>query len=359
MCGLVGMASALKYSDEKTFKTLLLLDYFRGQDSTGFAAIRKDGAVETLKVADDPIILFNHGDFDQTLLGTLDAIWIGHNRAATIGVTNRANAHPFTAGHITGAHNGTLEKSSFQDIASRLPETYGTDSETIFAHIAKYGIDETVSRLRGAWALIWYDSNDKTLNMLKNDQRPLYTCEIRRDGGTALLWASEYQMISAALKMADVKDELIRDQEGYCFFPLPDDTLHTWALEDLKQGLVVAEVRPLKGLPPFPKPPAVVTTPYTPSTPYTPPAVVVVEDKINVVEIEIVEEPGKFMGGLLGEDEWNDMASYGCCYCGADVHPKDEGLLICLQENVVLCRSCSGESVTTIIEPFVSIPVNS
>src|SRR3546814_15939897 len=43
MCGHVGIAGKMELKDEALMRRLLVFDYFRGPDSTGFAALRKDG----------------------------------------------------------------------------------------------------------------------------------------------------------------------------------------------------------------------------------------------------------------------------------------------------------------------------
>lgn len=358
MCGIVGRAGPLSIHDEKMFKTMLLLDYFRGQDSTGFAAIRESGRVEVLKVSDDPIILMQHRDFEYVLNGNTDAVWIGHNRATTVGATNRANAHPFTCEHITGVHNGTLERGSFTELANRLPEEYGTDSETIFAHMACYGIDDTISRMAGAWTLVWFDAITKTLNMIRNDERPLYTCEIKKKDGNVLTWASDYRMIYAARVMADDAGELVTDEEGYCYWPMPVDTLHTYQLEDLKRGEIAPETRELKGIPPAPKVVGFTGNTNKSSTSNSNTEMLVVKDEIEIVEISNAENPEGFLfGGAISVDDWNVLATDGCSYCGADIDAEDEGLLLFLEEQVVLCPACSCESVTTIADSFSTHPV--
>ncbi len=356
MCGIVGRAGLLNADDERIFKTLLLLDYFRGQDSTGIATISKIGRVEVLKMADDPIMLMKHLDFESTVVGSADAIWIGHNRAATVGVTSRANAHPFRCDHITGVHNGTLDRSSFQELSSRLDNVYGTDSETIFQHMAKYGVDETVARLQGAWALVWYDEIDKTLNMLKNDKRPLYTCKSERGAlkDKILTWASEYKMIVAARAMADVNDgQLITDEDGFGFFPLPDDTLHTWTKEQLLRGDLEAKTRPLAGMPPRP----VVTTAagfqFTNNTTAkvnNATTFQVVEDVYEDVPVDI--EDTTLILGVMEQDEWNEIARFGCSCCGADVDPEEKGLVVYVNEGVVICPKCSNEEDTIVSNAF-------
>jgi asparagine synthetase B (glutamine-hydrolysing) len=359
MCGIVGRAGVLNTNDERIFKTLLLLDYFRGQDSTGVATVSKLGKVDVLKVADDPIMLFQQVDFDSTVVGVSDAIWIGHNRAATIGSTTRANAHPFKCNNITGVHNGTLEKSSFIALGARMEREYGTDSETVFQHIALYGIDETVSRMQGAWALVWYDAKDETLNMLKNHKRPLYLCNTERDGTKMLTWASEFKMIVAARAMADVADgKLITDDDGYGFFPLPNDVLHTWTKEQLLAGDLEPKTRPLEGMP-DPVVTTYVTSAYANSASSTcstgaevnkPPrtsSFSLVEDVHELMDIELDDEDNLILG-VMEKEEWEEISRYGCSCCGADVQPDEEGIVVYTNEGVVICPKCSDEPKTIV-----------
>lgn len=359
MCGIVGRAGMLQTTDERIFKTLLLLDYFRGQDSTGVAVVSKKNKVDVLKMADDPIMLFNQTDYDNTVVGVSDAIWIGHNRAATIGSTTRANAHPFMCDHITGVHNGTLEKDSYLELGFRLESDYGTDSETIYQHMAQYGVDDTIARLQGAWALVWYNSVDETLNMIKNDKRPLFLAKTERAGKQLLTWASEYKMIVAARAMADVPDgKLLTDEEGYGFFPLPNDLLHTWTKEQLLEGNLEPTTRELKG-----KPDKVVTYPannwgscstgaevFPSIPPATKPPFSLIEDVVEISDVNIDET--ELILGVFEEDEWKEISRFGCACCGADVDPEDEGLMVYANEGVVICPNCSEETTTTVTNAF-------
>ena len=347
MCGIVGMAGPLAASDEKPFKVLLLLDWLRGQDSTGVCAVSKKGEALTLKVADDPIILLKHSEFDSTVVGPMDAIWIGHNRASTIGATTRANAHPFTAKHITGVHNGTLTKDSVSELEKDLSEIYGTDSETIFAHIAEYGIEETVKKLQGAWALVWYDAKAGTLNMLRNAERPLFTARIQRAGDKTkqvLMWASEYNMMTAARDMAESQDTLVCDADGYAYYPLDIDTLTTWKMGHILNGIVHKETStPMAG-----KPKPVVAAVVVPPTVYPSQIKEDSEERAAIVVSDKDEVEGFYFGGRVSHADWEVLASHGCSFCQSDVSPEDKGLAVFIAEQVVLCPECSGESVTTI-----------
>lgn len=345
MCGIVGLAGELKAHDEQLFKLLLLLDYFRGQDSTGMAVIDRNNEVKTLKVADDPIILMQHADFEMTLHAIVSYGFLGHNRASTVGVTNRANAHPFTHGSRTGVHNGTLTKLGYIDLAARLEEDYGTDSETIYAHMAKYGVRDTISRLEGAYALVWFDAEEGTVNMYRNDERPLWTATKPSGTGSVLLWASESEMLSAASCMVKTGGDFDTDAEGFCYYSLPKDTLHTWKLQAIAAGDTKPVTEFIKGRPSPPKAPYV-APPLTPKTPATPPLTIVEQAKVEVAEV-ITDNEDPF-GRLVTDAEWDYLASYGCSWCSASVDKDMEGLAIYLTEQVVLCPECSASSTTTV-----------
>jgi len=344
LCGIVGLAGALKPEDEQMFKVLLLLDYFRGQDSTGMAVIGKDKTVKVLKTADDPIILMQHEDFELTLHAAVSRGFLGHNRAATIGGTSRANAHPFTHGSITGVHNGTLTVVNKLELASRLEESYATDSETLYAHMAKYGVEDTITRLEGAWALVWFNTADNTLNMIRNAERPLWTCTKKSGAGSVMLWASENEMLSAAAAMSKDGGDYDTDEEGYSYYALDINTLHTWNLEMLAAGNLTPRTKEMKGRP---TPPKVITPPKIPgATPPTSVVTVVEEDKVITVETEGSEADP--FGGLITEAEWESLSGNGCSYCGVNVDKHMEGLAIFLPEQIVLCPICSDTPVTTI-----------
>ena len=338
MCGIVGMAGGLTYADEQRFKLMLLLDYFRGQDSTGVAVLGNDGSVNTLKVADDPIILMKHEEFEKVVNATTSTIFLGHNRASTVGASTRQNAHPFTHGNITGVHNGTLTKECKAALTVRVGETFATDSETVFAHINQYGIEDTIPRLTGAWAFVYIDSEAKTLNMIRNSERPLWICSKETSRGKVLQWASEYEMILAARQMTKDKAALDLDAEGFAFFPLPENTLHTWAMDDLLIQKTAPTCVYLEGKPTPPKAPLVTTH-------YTGPTLVTIPDP--TITVEMIESPDPF-GGLITDAQWDYIASYGCSYCNASVEKTDPGLEIYINEQIVLCSSCSGHHVTTV-----------
>lgn len=211
---------------------MLKLDTVRGPHSTGLARVGRQQYkhVETVKSVGTPYDLIEKKGLEyykshngRDILGLYSAM-MGHNRWATVGDVNEANAHPFTAKHITGAHNGTLEWWSRDMLDPN--RKFDTDSEALFNSIADNGIDETMKKLCGAWALTWYDANQDTFNILRNKERPLVFAEVEtRD---AILYASEEWMIRVACAKHDVA---IHDDKVFSF---PTDYMVSWKLGDVQ-----------------------------------------------------------------------------------------------------------------------------
>jgi hypothetical protein len=211
--------------EEKMMLDMLMVDTVRGVDSTGLASIRRDGSSF---VAKEPGLIDNmmRGKDADRLFKGVQAGFIGHNRAATKGEVNRKNSHPFTCGHIVGAHNGTLSNQDGLVNGGK----FGTDSEALFDHIEKKGIEDAWKNMDGAAAIVWWDAKDKSLNFIRNARRPL-SFAYSKDGAT-LFWASESWMITAC------GDRRIGINVGDVHIPKVNDHFRfTWSFKDgVEQG---------------------------------------------------------------------------------------------------------------------------
>ena len=223
MCGLVGVAGDLYKSHVDAFTDLLWCDTLRGSDSTGVASIFNSGEVKYIKKLGTPVELFDSYGFKDVVAMNAKCI-IGHNRSATVGGRSRSNAHPFIFDSIVGAHNGTVDHAS----KMRMEDggQFGTDSEAIFNNIDKHGIDETIPKLDGAWCLVFYNDEDKTINFIRNDKRPL-TYAFSKDR-KQLFWASEAGMLMWILHRNNI------DVEKHV--SLREDTLHSFTLPKAYQA---------------------------------------------------------------------------------------------------------------------------
>lgn len=198
MCGLVGVAGNTNAKWAKVFRDLLVFDTVRGFDSTGVALVGYANS--------KPIIEKELGGatnlWEWQLSKELDyrgvsklcrKVYLGHNRAATIGKITVDNAHPFQYGDITGAHNGSLRTWDNLHDSHKLD----VDSKAVFSHLSEHGIEDLWSKLNGAAALTWWDSEKETMNFIRNSERPLYMAT--NESKDVLIWASEEWMIHAAV----------------------------------------------------------------------------------------------------------------------------------------------------------------
>lgn len=361
MCGHVGIAGNLEFKDEATFKRLLLLDYFRGPDSTGVAVLNKARTeAKIAKIASHPLDLFDSVKYRTAVTGTTSSVFLGHNRAATRGKVNGANAHPFECGHIIGAHNGTLEPSSFLALETSLGEQFDVDSEAIFKHIEKFGIEATVPLMQGAWALVWIDLSDGTINFLRNKERTFWLAY--SDKCDKIFWASEWKTIDWSVEASTQPYKMWVDEEGYFFFPTELDTHLKFDLKDLiagnKEGKKPEPISSnvIKGKEsPANKPAQGVPFSWDKSG-WTEPSW-----KTNsknggsganqktilqlVVDNDKVQNPFK---NIITTLEFNIMAANGCNWCGEEVDLEEEGVVVFQKEDVVLCSKCSPSSTTAI-----------
>lgn len=176
MCGLVGLVAKLQggffMSDVSMFSQMLVADSVRGVDGTGVFGTYGTGSVGWCKVGSHPYALLASKKFDsfaQAMTRKFDMV-VGHNRKATAGSKSNENAHPFIHEHIILVHNGMVHNHK------KMGDTE-VDSHAIAHSFVNKGHEETLANLDGAFALIWFDMKDRTLRMVRNDQRPLYLVE--------------------------------------------------------------------------------------------------------------------------------------------------------------------------------------
>ena len=212
MCGLVGFVttepSRYTFDKKKFMKQALFADTFRGADSTGICLVDPSDNINIYKRALSGSDFVEAGPYDKLLRRTDPRIAMGHNRAATQGAIRNSTAHPFAYGKIILAHNGTLTNHRALKDGNKFP----VDSEYIAYSFNKFGVDETLEQIRGAFALTWYDSESKLFNVVRNDEREL-VYGINKSKGT-LMYASE----SGLLDWIATRNSLELDDNCYYEF---------------------------------------------------------------------------------------------------------------------------------------------
>jgi len=177
----------------------LIVDSLRGIDSTGVAVIpRSTGDARIAKAVGDPFQLIDTHAFGEAFKG-MNRVCIGHNRWGTVGKNTRANAHPFDFDSLVGAHNGTL--TSKWEIPGG--NKWDVDSQALYSYMDEKGVKKLMDYMKGAWALVWWDKLEETINFLRNKERSLYLAFT--EDGKAVFWASEAWMLTGVLGRHDIK----------------------------------------------------------------------------------------------------------------------------------------------------------
>lgn len=222
MCGLVAVISksynGFTIKEKDIFDELLYIDALRGEDSTGVMAIDTDGNLELAKEASASGYFQLSDEYKKLTTGAVrnGAALVGHNRKATKGNITDENAHPFVVDdRVVLVHNGTLYGDH-----KKIADTE-VDSHAIAHLIHQKGddVEAALKELNGAYALIWYDVQAKTMNFVRNSQRPLCFIETFN----SWIWASEPGMLSWILSRNQ-----IAPLQGAKITMLPEGELYTY-----------------------------------------------------------------------------------------------------------------------------------
>lgn len=230
MCGIVGVIPKGSYGfDKKTedsFYQMLFADTLRGDDSTGMILVEKDSSFGIMKEGyAAPWVIDQMKNSKQgKAMWTQGKALIGHNRAATRGVVNDENAHPFVVNDsFAMVHNGTLH-------AHKHLADVTVDSEALTIHLEtvlngewnKEKFEEEIGKVNGAFAIAAYSQNNHSVYLTRNSERPLHYVETTE----GFFWASEYHMLAWILLRNGIhlKDNLPKAIKEHTLIKIDLDT---------------------------------------------------------------------------------------------------------------------------------------
>jgi len=167
----------------------------------------------------DPFIQSKEYDDLDNLAFRKGWAMIGHNRAATRGVISDKNSHPFIVDDkIVLVHNGT-----FNGDHKKVKDTE-VDSEAIAHTLAETeDVEEALRKINAAYALMWYNVENKQLHVIRNAMRPLFWFET----DSMIAFASEEPFLQFVISKFNLKVTQAPTE-------FPSETLNTFTLEKNK-----------------------------------------------------------------------------------------------------------------------------
>lgn len=236
------MAGDLQMRHISAFKDMLIVNQLRGRDATGVIRVDKNNNDNWIKRVGPPEYLIETTAYDKQFDTIGAKVLIGHGRAKTLGENIQRNAHPFDHGDIVGVHNGTLRGHYTMERARE----FDVDSDLLYWHINEYGLEPTISELdnAGAWALVYWNREEQTLNFIRNAERPLYFAHSA--DSKVMFWASEPWYFSTLTRKGI---DLRKDENGASFYALPIETHLAFKIDATKhQPAEIFTVRATKNV---------------------------------------------------------------------------------------------------------------
>jgi hypothetical protein len=185
MCGIFGAIGTR--INPGIIRALAIVNRERGTDSLGF--FNNTGKI--IKRAGDPIGCLGDEDFADYIERSCCKGWFlaGHTRAATRGIVNTENAHPYRYGRYVGCHNGVVDA----------PNSYAVDSMYLFDRLncAAGDYQAAFAGIAGYWALAWFDGESFYLQSHNNE------VAIGKDKSGTWYYSSDWTHLDACVKIVD------------------------------------------------------------------------------------------------------------------------------------------------------------
>lgn len=184
MCGIYGFVGKIKKGKHKQvlklIKHLAIETEIRGIDATGFFSISKSNVMSEKDAIEASEFVEADNTFVNSIVDNNPYIWVGHNRAASMGALDSTSAHPFTGEEHIMVHNGTCPMvfDVIDDEITAKMKTE-TDSEAILHLIERDGLKETFKRLT-KYSIVIANFKTDEIWFARDPKRPLVIYDLRK-----------------------------------------------------------------------------------------------------------------------------------------------------------------------------------
>lgn len=220
MCGIFGIYGAPKTTDhDKFLREAMLCGTVRGAHGAGALKVvidRKEKLTYSTayKVGGDGSTFLADSKARQLLITSSDVMAVvGHNRYAIGSAVNENNAHPFWRGPVTLVHNGVVDNqyellNAYGTTSHQAKPRVEVDSDSIALALSlSSSTTEVLEKLEGAYALVWHDARNNSLNFARNDERPMFF----GIAGDVTVFASERGMLEWLAGRNNIKISEVRE----------------------------------------------------------------------------------------------------------------------------------------------------
>ncbi|RLC88874.1 MAG: hypothetical protein DRJ03_01145 [Chloroflexi bacterium] len=198
MCGIYGYFGKIKEGcHEQVYnliKALAIRTEVRGTDSIGYYARNENfefsekeavSASEFFESSEDLIM--------EAITQEQCYVFLGHNRAASVGAVTSTNAHPFIGNKIVLMHNGTCRQIFKVASKKALKNMKGqTDSEALMWHFNEVGPQHYSSWQKlDTYATVIYEYETNRVYFARDFWRPLVIYDLRETLGVRIFASTE------------------------------------------------------------------------------------------------------------------------------------------------------------------------